>query len=211
MRVRRYVHGLATAAAVLVLAAWPSNVRADDEYDDEAQPAVVLSINGGAFSPLAHLDESDDVDFQTSYTLGAGGAYRVNRYLALRGNFAFARAEARDLSRRSALSAIAGDTFNRYLYDGDLQLRYPMQGGATPYAFVGGGGITVERDLEGENTRFTKGAGKFGVGLSYQLPRSDVGIYVEGTGWVYKWDRYGFDKTQFDTTVVGGFSYRFKL
>lgn len=210
MRAPRYAHGLAAAAVALALAAWPSNVRADDAYDAEDQPAVVLSINGGAYSPLAHLDEADDVDFQSSYSLGAGGAYRINRHLALRGNFTFVRAEARDLNTR-ALTAIAGDTFNRYLYDADLQLRYPMEGGATPYAFIGGGAVTVERDLAGENTYFSKGAGKVGIGLSYQLPRSDVGIYVEGTGWLYKWDRYGFDKTQFDTTVVGGFSYRFKL
>ena len=47
---------------------------------------------------------------------------------------------------------------------------------------------------------FTEGAGKFGVGFSYQIPRSKVRLYIEGAGWVYKWDRYGFDKTQFDTT-----------
>lgn len=210
MRVRRCAHGLAAAAVSLTLAAWPSNARADDALSAEDQPAVLLSINGGAYSPLTHLDEAADVDFQTSYSLGAGGAYRLNRYVALRGNFAFVRAEARDRNTR-ALTAIAGDRFNRYLYDADVQLRYPLQGGATPYAFVGGGAVTVERDLSGANTRFTKGAGKVGVGLSYQLPRSDFGVYVEGTGWLYKWDRYGFDKTQFDTTVVGGFSYRFKL
>ncbi len=210
MRARTYAKGLAAAAVALALAAWPTGVRADDEYDAENQPAIVLSINGGAYSPLAHLDEDDDVDFQSSYSVGAGGAYRINRHLALRGNFAFARAEARDLNTR-ALTAIAGDKFNRYLYDADLQLRYPMVGGATPYAFIGGGAVTVERDLKRENTFFTKGAGKVGLGLSYQLPRSDVGVYVEGTGWLYNWDRFGFDKTQFDTTVVAGFSYRFKL
>jgi hypothetical protein len=30
-------------------------------------------------------------------------------------------------------------------------------------------------------------------------------LYVEGAGWVYKWDRYGFDKTQLDTTGAEGF------
>ena len=52
---------------------------------------------------------------------------------------------------------------------------------------------------------------KFGVGLSYRIPRSGVGVYAEGTTWVYKWDRYGFDRTQFDTTWSGGISYRFGL
>jgi hypothetical protein len=211
MLARRYAHGLAVAVVACAVAAWPSNARAQDGYDAEDEPAIVVSALGGAYSPLTHLDDAENVDFQDSWSVGGGAAYRINRHLALRGNFAFARAEVRDLNTRS-LSAISGDKFNRYLYDADLQLRYPLEGGATPYAFIGGGGITIQRDLDRQGeTHFTKGAGKVGVGLSYQLPRSDVGIFIEGTGWLYKWDRYGFDKTQFDTTVTGGLSYRFKL
>lgn len=211
MLTRRHAHGLAVAVVACALAAWPAHARAQDEYDAEDDPAVVVYALGGAFSPLTHLDDAEDVDFQTSWSVGGGAAYRINRHFALRGNFTFARADVRDLNTRS-LSAISGNTFNRYLYDADLQIRYPMEGGATPYLFLGGGGITVQRDLDrlGE-THFSKGAGKFGLGFSYQIPRSEVGIFVEGTGWLYKWDRYGFDKTQFDTTVSGGLSYRFKL
>ena len=71
--------------------------------------------------------------------------------------------------------------------------------------------MTVKHDVTPDEPTFTKGAGKFGLGVSYQFPRSNVGVYAEGTTWVYKWDRYGFDRTQFDTTWSGGFSYRFKL
>ena len=38
------------------------------------------------------------------------------------------------------------------------------------------------------------------MGLDYRLPRSNVGLYVSGTGWLYTWNRNGFDKSQFDTT-----------
>jgi hypothetical protein len=101
--------------------------------------------------------------------------------------------------------------FNRYFYDVDLQLRYPLHDGMTPYLFVGGGAITVQRDTLRARASFTNGAGKLGAGMSYQLRDSDVALYVEGTGWIYKWDRYGYDNVQFDMTLSAGISYRFKF
>jgi hypothetical protein len=56
---------------------------------------------------------------------------------------------------------------------------------------------------------FTKGAGKFGVGVNYQIPRSRVALFVEGTTWVYKWQQYSYDKTQFDVSWNGGLSCTF--
>jgi opacity protein-like surface antigen len=149
------------------------------------------------------------VDFKTGYNVGGGLAYQFNRHVALRGNFTFARAEGRDIS--GGLTSIGGTKFNRLLYDADVQFRAPLSGGATPYLFVGGGGVTIKPDVTPSQASFTKGAGKVGVGINYQIPRSNLGLYVEGTGWLYKWDRYGFDKTQFDTTWSGGLSYRFRL
>jgi len=169
---------------------------------------VVVFAQGGGFSPLTHLDELGSTDFKTGYNVGGGVAYQVNRYVAVRGNFTFARAEAR-YAGAGTINDIAGTKFNRFLYDADVQLRYPLQGGAAPYVFVGGGAVTVKQDVTPEQPSFTKGAGKVGVGLSYRIPRSNVGLYVEGAGWLYKWDRNGFDKTQFDTTWSGGISYRF--
>jgi hypothetical protein len=199
--------GLLAAAVTCALAAWPAPLRAQSDHDEDG-PALVLYAHGGAFSPLAHLDDDNNAEFKSGFVLGGGSAYRLNRFVALRGNFTFARAEARDAGPRP-LSPIAGNDFNRFLYDGDVQLRYPLRDGVTPYVFVGGGGITVQRDVVRNRSAFTKGAGKVGAGLSYQLPDSAVGIYVEGAGWIYKWDRYGFDNVQFDTTLSGGISYRF--
>jgi hypothetical protein len=199
-------HFFATGAALLVLAAAPQ-LRAQEEDRGEGS-AIVLYGAGGGFSSLAHLDTGNTTNFKTGFNVGAGAGYQFNKYVVLRGNFTFARAEAQsDLGT----IAIAGTKFNRFLYDGDLQLRYPLRGGVAPYVFVGGGVVTVKHDITPSEPNFTKGAGKFGVGFSYQIPRSNVGLYAEGTTWVYKWDRYGFNRTQFDTTWSGGFSYRFSL
>ncbi len=195
----------AFAGLIGLVAASPA---AAQEQGQDGQ-ALVLSVQGGGFSPLAHLDEPGNVDFKTGFNVGGGLAYQFDKHVALRGNFTFARAEGRDLS--GGLTSIGGTKFNRFLYDADVQLRYPLSGGATPYLFVGGGAVTIKPDVTPDQPSFTKGAGKVGVGLNYQIPRSNLGLYVEGTGWLYKWDRYGFDKTQFDTTWSGGISYRFRL
>ena len=195
----------AFAGLIGLLAARPA---AAQEQGQDGQ-ALVLSVQGGGFSPLAHLDKPGNVDFKTGYNVGGGLAYQFNRHVALRGNFTFARAEGRDIS--GGLTNIGGTKFNRFLYDADVQLRAPLPGGATPYLFVGGGGVTIKPDVTPSQASFTKGAGKVGVGINYQIPRSNLGLYVEGTGWLYKWDRYGFDMTQFDTTWSGGLSYRFRL
>jgi hypothetical protein len=193
------------ASAVLVLGA-AAQVRAQDE--DANRPAIVIYGAGGGFNSLVHLDEADATNFRTGFNVGGGVAYAFDKYVALRGNFTFARAEAQ--TQASAVT-IAGTNFNRFLYDGDLQFRYPLAGGVAPYVFVGGGAITVKHDVTPDEASFTQGAGKFGVGLSYAIPRSNVAFYVEGTSWVYKWDHYGFNRTQFDTTWSGGVSYRFGL
>ncbi len=199
-------HVLAIGVALLAMAALPTQVRAQDEADG---PAIVVYGAGGGFNTLAHLDQTDSTNFKTGFNVGGGVGYQFSKYVALRGNFTFARAEAQ--SAGGALSPIVGTKFNRFLYDGDLQFRYPFKGGAAPYVFVGGGAINVKQDVTPDQPSFTKGAGKFGLGISYQIPRSNVGVYAEGTTWVYKWDRFGFDKTQFDTTWSGGISYRFRL
>jgi opacity protein-like surface antigen len=198
-------HFFTAGAALLALTAAPQ-VRAQDNNSDG--PAIVLYGAGGGFSSLAHLDSADTTNFKTGFNVGGGVGYQFSKYVALRGNFTFARAEAQ--SNVSSI-AITGTKFNRFLYDADLQFRYPLQGGVAPYVFVGGGAITVKHDITPDEPNFTKGAGKFGLGLSYQIPRSNVGLYAEGTTWVYKWDHYGFNKTQFDTTWSGGLSYRFRL
>jgi Outer membrane protein beta-barrel domain len=194
---------LAGAGMMVLLAGAPASAQEELERG----PGVVFSVGGGGFSPLTELDELGEVDFRTGYSLGGSLAYEFNRYWAIRGNFAFARSEGR--ATADGLSPIAGSKFNRFIYDADVQVGYPFSGGVKPYVFVGGGAITVDPDTTPEVDTFTKGAGKFGVGVSYQIPRSNVRLYIEGAGWVYKWDRYGFDKTQFDTTWGGGISYRF--
>jgi hypothetical protein len=206
----RVIRGLAAVAVACCLAVWPARAQAQNGNGREDGRALVVSLYGGQYGPLTHLDDDAWVEFKTGINVGGGLAYRVNRHVALRANYTFVRAELRDV-RSEARTALAGDTFNRHLIDGDLQLRYPLQFGVTPFAFLGGGVVTVGRAPERDPSRFTKPAARIGGGLSYGLPHSDLSLYVQGAGWIYKWDRYGFDSVQFDTTLSGGISYRFGL
>lgn len=58
---------------------------------------------------------------------------------------------------------------------------------------------------------FSKFAEHFGAGLSYEFPRSGLGIFGEASGFVYDFDRAGVDETQFDIAWHGGLAYRFNL
>lgn len=55
---------------------------------------------------------------------------------------------------------------------------------------------------------FTKFAGKGGLGVEYVIPRTNVGIFAQGTSYLYKYDRNGFDKNQVDILWTAGLSHR---
>ncbi len=168
--------------------------------------AIVVFGQGGGISALADLNDPGTADFKTGFNTGGGVAYRVSRHVAVRGIFTYARATARD----PQAAAFDGTKFNRLFYGGDVQLRLPFGSGVAPYVFAGGGAVTV--DPSGSATAsFTKGAGRAGLGVNYDLPGIPVSLFSEGAGWIYKWDRLGYDKTQFDVTWSGGVSYSFGL
>ena len=98
--------------------------------------------------------------------------------------------------------------FNKFAYDGDIVLRYPVTTGTStfvPYVVGGAGAISVHQ--LGSDSTWTKFAGNFGAGLEYRLGR--VGVRAEGRDYVYKFDRYGFDKTQHDIAWQGGVTVSF--
>jgi opacity protein-like surface antigen len=172
----------------------------------ETRPSLILFANGGGYSPLTNLNESGTADLKTGWTLGGGAGVQVNQYLAVRGVFDFARSKGSETS-----IAYAGQKFNHYFYGGDVQLRYPTAGGFAPYILVGAGAVTIDNKDDPTFDKFTKFAGKGGLGVEYVFPSNGVGLFAQGASYIYKFDRGGFDKTQFDVLWTGGLSYRFRL
>lgn len=168
--------------------------------------SVVVFANGGGNSPLTNLNDVGSADFKTGWALGGGLGVQVNPYVAVRGVFDFAR------DKGSAGSvAFAGQRFNHYFYGGDLQLRYPTAGGFAPYLLAGAGAVTIDNKDDANFDKVTKFAGKGGLGVEYVFPRNGFGIFAQGASYIYKFDRGGFDKTQFDVLWTAGLSYRFPL
>jgi len=98
--------------------------------------------------------------------------------------------------------------FNKFTYDADLVVRYPRSAGSStviPYVVGGVGAISVHQ--LGADSTWSKFAGNFGAGLEYRFGR--LGIRAEGRDYVYKFDRYGFDKTQHDIAWQGGVTLSF--
>jgi opacity protein-like surface antigen len=191
-----------TATAALVLSLLIPTIASAQSSQNLDRPQFLAFANGGGSSSLTDFNDAGTASLKTGWTAGGGVGVQLNRYVAVRGTFDFAKADGK------SATLFAGQSFNRYFYGGDVQLRYPTVNGLAPYVVLGAGAVTIDNPDNAAFNRFTKFAGKGGAGLEYSLPRSDVGIFAQANSYVYKFDRNGFDKTQVDLLWTGGVSYR---
>jgi len=130
----------------------------------------------------------------------------VHQYVGIRAGAGWAQD-----SIRGTVSSLSGRRkFNKFFYDGELVLRYPVRAGVgsvTPYVLGGAGAVTVHRLDTSSDEDFTKFAGNFGAGVEYRYKR--IGFRVEGRDLVYLFDRYGLDKTQHGIVWDGGLTVSF--
>jgi hypothetical protein len=169
--------------------------------------AVGISVRGGGFNGLSNLNEAGTADFKkTGYNVGGGLGVDLHKYVALRGDFAIARNALQENEVEAGLD------LNRFFYDAAIQLQYPTASGVLPYVFAGAGAVTLH-PVGTTDVDQTKATGTAGLGLSYAIPGTNLGIVAEGKGWVYKLseltgDLASYDRTQFDVTWSAGFSSR---
>ncbi len=186
-----------TAASALVVMFLAGSLAAQDR-------GIVIFGHGGGYSSTSDLNDAGTADFNTGFTVGGGVALLLTKNIAVRGNFTFAQSDIRG----TGASGLEGAEINRFYYGGDIQLRFPL-GSFAPYVFGGAGGVTLDPSSSNSLDSFTKFAGRFGAGFSYEIPGTSFGLFSEATGWVYDFDRSGLDSTQFDIGWTGGISYRF--
>ena len=200
-----YVRNIAGGALLVLLATTPLAAQ---------YRGIVISGRGGGYSSTSNLNDAVTADFDLGFTLGGGVAWRLGRNIALRSDFTWARS---DLDG-PGISGPGGTGINRYYYSGDVQLLLPIAS-FTPYVFGGAGGVTLDQSGTGSLTRLTRVAGRFGVGFSYEIPRTRFSLFSQGTAWVYNFEnrpglyqeresRIGVDGRQFDIAWTGGISYR---
>lgn len=196
------MYAQSTATAALVLSLLAPGIASAQTGQTLDRPTFVVFANGGGNSSLTDLNDAGTASLKTGWTAGGGVGVQLNRYVAVRGTFDFAKADG------ESATPIAGQSLNRYFYGGDVQLRYPTASGLAPYVVLGAGAVTIDNPDNAAFDRFTKFAGKGGVGLEYTLPRSNFGLFAQANSYIYQFDRNGFDKTQADLLWTGGLSYR---
>ena len=191
-----------TASAALVLSLLAPTLATAQASQNLDRPTVVFFANGGGNSSLNDLNDAGTASLKTGWTAGGGVGYQFNRDVAVRGTFDYAQADGK------SATSFAGQALKHYFYGGDVQLRYPTASGLAPYVLLGAGAVTIDNKDNASFDKFTKFAGKGGLGVEYIIPRSDFGLYAQANSYVYKFDRDGFDKTQVDLLWTGGVSYR---
>ncbi|PYO40974.1 MAG: hypothetical protein DMD33_15160 [Gemmatimonadetes bacterium] len=194
-------------ALALAVAAAPTGVRAQTARP--SQQTVPGSSDrftlGGAFGGLsgaANLSPTGTPDWRLGWIGSVDGTVWLRDKVGIRASGSWAQD-----SIRGATFTGRGK-FNKFTYDADVVLRYPIQAGSatfTPYVLGGAGAISVHQ-LASDST-WSKFAGNFGAGLEYRFGR--VGVRAEGRDFIYTFDRYGFDKTQHDIAWQGGLTLSF--
>lgn len=180
----------------------PGIAEAQDDHQTFERPGLVFFANGGGNSSLTDLNDAGTASLETGWTGGGGLGVQLNPFLAVRGTFDYARSDGK------GATSISGQTLNRYFYGGDVQLRYPTPSGLAPYLLLGAGAVTIDNPDNAAFDRFTKFAGKGGLGVEYALPRSNFGLFAQASSYVYDFDQNGFDKTQVDLLWTAGLNYR---
>jgi opacity protein-like surface antigen len=160
---------------------------------------------GGAFGGLSSAANLNDIG-TASWRLGWAASLDATGWLNDNVGIRASGSWAQDSLQGAALAGRA--RFNKFTYDADLVLRYPIHGTAgtlSPYLLGGVGAISVHQ-LDATDT-WSKFAGNFGAGLEYRF--GQFGVRAEGRDFVYNFDRYGFNKTQHDIAWQGGVTLTF--
>jgi len=160
---------------------------------------------GGAFGGLsgaANLDPQGTATWKLGWQASLDVTGWLTDYVGVRASGGWAQDSIQG-------AALAGrGRFNKFTYDADLVLRYPIHGTSgtlSPYLLAGAGAISVHQ--LGATDSWSKFAGNFGAGLEYRFGR--VGLRAEGRDFVYTFDRYSFNKTQHDVAWQGGITLSF--
>jgi hypothetical protein len=194
-------HLRSAVVVAVALALAPAAARAQSTSRVAGEQWTAAAAFGG-LSGAANLNNAGTADWRLGWAASVNATYWVHSLIGLRasGNW------AQDSVRSATL--VGRGKFNKFAYDADIVLRYPLAAGTgtvIPYVLGGAGAISVHQ-LDSDST-WTKFAGNFGAGLEYRFGR--LGLRAEGRDYVYKFDRYGFDKTQHDIAWQGGVTLSF--
>ncbi len=191
---------LSSSTALLALALVPAALHAQSP-----NPLADRFTIAGAFGGLSGAADLNAAG-TANWRLGWAGSIDANYWILPRVGLRIGGTWAQDSLKGAGITGRG--KFNKFAYDANVVLRYPLAAGSAtfiPYVLGGAGAISVHQ--LGSDSTWTKFAGNFGAGIEYRFSR--IGVRAEGRDYVYKFDRYGFDKTQHDIAWQGGVTVSF--
>src|SRR5882762_4643310 len=189
---RRFVSNLLVALGLALSAPLALRAQTSTRAPEPVRSWSDRFTLGGAFGGLsgaANLNPAGTADWRLGWIGSIDGTVWLRRNVGIRASGSWAQ----DSLRGAALPGRG--KFNKFNYDAALVLRYPIQAGSatlSPYVLGGAGAISVHQ---------------LGAGLEYRFGR--IALRAEGRDFVYKFDRFGFDKTQHDIAWQGGLTLAF--
>ncbi|PYO90994.1 MAG: hypothetical protein DMD58_05685 [Gemmatimonadetes bacterium] len=160
---------------------------------------VTLGANVGGSSANADLGSS--TGWKSGWSAGANLTYRLTSRFGFRADANLAQ---NDLA---GTATVPGEKrFNKaaFMADGVVQREELPGTKIMPYVLAGVGAVRVHD--KGSDSSFTRFAGNLGVGVGYKLGR--VGLRAEGRSLMYKFDRFGYSKTQNDLLWQAGLTVK---
>jgi hypothetical protein len=164
-----------------------------------AAQRVTLGANFGGSS--ANEDLATAASWKSGWSAGANLLYQLSGRIALRADADLAQ---NDLS---GAPTIPGERrFNKASYVANAVWQKEDMPGTKvlPYALAGVG--TVRIHDKGTDSTFSRFAGNVGLGVGYKLGR--FGLRAEGRSMIYKFDRFGYSKTQNDLLWQAGLTVK---
>jgi hypothetical protein len=171
-----------------------------------------LSVFGAANAPLQNLNTLPGLGFKTGFGGGLGLTYLADKNFAIRADFGYVKSDV-NIDTPGSITIGGGGVLNstswsHMMAGAELMLRFPLQGGVTPY-FTTGGGVVIFKESGGRDAE--RAAGRFGAGL--QIPMGDkLAVFGQGNAWAYNFDQKFFPyftKVQVDLLLSAGIVVRF--
>ena len=160
---------------------------------------VTLGANFGGSSAASDLTSS--TSWKGGWSAAATLGYRLSQRFGLRGDATWAQ---NDLNAATGGSAQEIKK-NSFIANGIWQREETPGTKLLPYVLAGIGAVRI-RDKASDSS-FTKFATNLGAGLGYALG-GRVALRAEMKDMIYKFDEFGYDKTQNDLLWQAGFTVK---
>jgi hypothetical protein len=170
-----------------------SSVAAQQPQMQEPQ-RWILGANVGGSSSGSDLQST--TDWKTGFAAGANLAYRLEPKFAVRADAGYAQ---NDLATTGTTPTTT--TFDKTSLMGNAVWDFKgREAKLSPYVLGDLGAVKVKDKTLSES--FSQFGGDVGLGADYNLGR--VGLRAEGRDLIYKFDHFGYNKTQNDFLWQGG-------